>query len=184
MKYYISDTHFYHENIIRMCKRPYNNVQEMNEDIIRKWNNKVKPNDEVYFLGDFVYKTSQQNAFAILKQLNGKKYFIRGNHDKESLMMSLRSSGLVEWVSDYQIIDDNNKMVVLFHYPIEDWNGQYHGSYHLYGHVHNNDNNYKKMPRRYNVSVELIGYEPRTLDELIKMNMDKHKANMVEVCDD
>lgn len=173
MKYYISDTHFYHENIIRMCNRPYNNTQEMNEDIIHKWNNKVKPNDEVYILGDFVYKTSQQNAFTILKQLNGKKYFIRGNHDKESLAISLRTSGLVEWVSDYKVIDDNGRMVVLFHYPIEDWNGQYHGSYHLYGHVHNNDNNYKKMSRRYNVSVELIGYEPRTLDELIEMNGDK-----------
>ena len=170
MKYYISDTHFCHDNIIKMCKRPYSSTAEMNEDIIAKWNNKVKPSDEVYFLGDFIYKGSQNEAFNIIKRLNGKKYFIKGNHDKETLLMQLKNAGLIEWVDDYKIISDNDRMVVLFHYPIEDWNGQYHGSYHLYGHVHNNDNNYKTLPRRYNVSVEMIGYEPKTLDELIYLN--------------
>ena len=171
MIYYISDTHFNHENIIKICNRPYNNVNEMNEDIIKRWNNKVKPEDEVYFLGDFSHKCSQQDAFEILKRLNGKKYFIKGNHDKISFVNSLRNSKLVEWVKDYAEINDNNRMVVLFHYPIEDWNGQYHGSYHIFGHIHNNThNNYKIIDRRYNVGVEVIDYDPKSLDELIELN--------------
>lgn len=170
MKYYISDMHFNHEGIIRICNRPYSNCEEMEEDIVDKWNKKVKSNDEVYILGDISYKSSVQKAVSILKRLNGKKYLIKGNHDKYSFCVDIRTNGQVEWVKDYAEIDDNGRMVVLFHYPIEDWNGQYHGSYHLYGHVHNNDNNYKIMPRRYNVGVEVIGYEPRTLDELIEMN--------------
>lgn len=75
MIFYISDTHFGHENIIKICNRPYQNIQEMNEDIIKRWNNKVKPEDNVYFLGDFTYKTSSCDAIEVLKRLNGKKTF-------------------------------------------------------------------------------------------------------------
>lgn len=57
---------------------------------------------------------------------------------------------------------------MLFHYPIEDYNHQYHGGYHLYGHVHNADNGYKKMERRFNVGVDVNDFKPMTLDELIE----------------
>ena len=168
MIYYISDTHFGHEKIIKLCNRPYQNIQEMNEDIIKKWNNKVKPEDDVYFLGDFAYKISSINAIEILKRLNGKKHFIKGNHDKESFLSTIKEKGLIEEVNIYQEINDNDRRVILFHYPIEDWNGQYHGSYHLFGHIHNSNNYYKTIENRFNVSIESINYEPKTLDELIK----------------
>lgn len=171
MIYYISDTHFSHENIIKICNRPYSSVEEMNNDLIYKWNNKVKPDDIVYFLGDFAHKSSLDEAFNIMKQLNGKKYYIRGNHDKDNFLIRCKSAKLIESIDDYKVINDNNRMVVLFHYPIEDWDGQYHGSYHLFGHIHNNTHNfYRAFPKRFNVSVEVVGYEPRTLDELIELN--------------
>lgn len=171
MKYYISDTHFRHSNIIHICNRPYSTIEEMEQDIINKWNSKVKPEDEVYFLGDFAMKCSEQDAVGILKKLNGKKYFIKGNHDKSSFLIGIRTRGLVEWVRDYAEINDNGRMVVLFHYPIEDWNGQYHGSYHLFGHIHNTNHNYKVIDRRYNVGVDVNNFEPKTLDELIEKNI-------------
>jgi calcineurin-like phosphoesterase family protein len=56
------------------------------------------------------------------------------------------------------------------HYPIEEWDGFFRGSYHLYGHVHNNDNGLRIIDRRYNVGVDVNDFEPKTLDELIEVN--------------
>ena len=58
MIYYTSDLHLFHDNIIRLCNRPYKNVYEMNDDIVERWNNKVKPDDDVYILGDMFFKFS------------------------------------------------------------------------------------------------------------------------------
>lgn len=176
MIYYISDLHFNHEGIIRLCHRPYSSIKEMNEDLINKWNNKVKAEDTVYFLGDFSFKCPSQDSISFLARLNGKKYFIKGNHDKKSLLDTFKHMGLIEDYYIYTEIVDNNRRVVLFHYPIEDWNGQYRGSYHLYGHVHNCVNGYRNITNRFNVSAEVIGYEPVTLDELIQ-NQEIRRAN-------
>ena len=171
MIYYISDTHFYHDNIIKICSRPYKNSYEMNLDLIEKWNNKVKPEDEVYFLGDFSHKSTLEQSIDILQKLNGTKYFIKGNHDSRDFVNFIMQNNLVKWVKDYAEIKDNNRFVVLCHYPIEDWNGQYNGGYHIFGHIHNNTkHNYKVFEKRFNACVEVIGYEPKTLDELIELN--------------
>jgi hypothetical protein len=61
-------------------------------------------------------------------------------------------------------------MVILFHYPIEEWNGYYRNSYMLYGHVHENMDGIKKHPRKFNVGVDVNDFEPKTLDELIESN--------------
>ena len=78
--FYIADTHFGHENSIRFCNRPFADVNEMNRTLIKNWNAKVTPDDDVYVLGDFAYRcaTSVRN---IARQLNGKKHLVVGNHD-------------------------------------------------------------------------------------------------------
>lgn len=178
MIYYISDTHFFHTRIIEICNRPYKSVEEMNEDIIQKWNKKIKDSDDVYFLGDFALKGSDDEVIEVAKRLKGKIHFIQGNHDKVELLEELKKRNLIEDYAIYREIEDNGRRVVLFHYPIEDWNGQYKGSYHVFGHIHNTQNNYKIMPRRFNAGVEVIGYEPQTLDSLIKLN--KYKQTKLE----
>lgn len=168
MIYYISDLHLGHTAIIHMCNRPFNSIEEMNETLINNWNAKVKATDEVYFLGDFSYKIQVSEAVNLFKQLNGKKYVIKGNHDKKSFIQKLREENLVEWARDYAEIVDSNHMVILSHCPFETWNGEYHGSIHIHGHIHEKTISYK--PNRYNVSVEAINYTPITLDELIRKN--------------
>ena len=168
MIYYISDTHFFHSNIINLCNRPFKDVNEMNEKLIENWNKRVKKTDDVYFLGDFSFKCDQKSATELLKRLHGRKFFIKGNHDKENWLKSIQEQGLIEWYKDYADINDAGRRVILCHYPIHSWDGSYHGSYHLYGHVHNNTvENSTWQKNRYNVSCEVTNYYPITLTDLI-----------------
>ena len=97
--YFIADTHFSGENIIRYENRPFQNIHEMDNEIIHKWNGVVKNDDIVYILGDF---GADKNEHTILNQLNGKKYLIKGNHDSNSNEY-YRCAGFYE-VYDYHII--------------------------------------------------------------------------------
>ena len=83
MKYFvISDTHFGHENIIQYCNRPFKTVEEMDNVLIKNWNETVSNKDVVVHLGDFAL-CSKKMAREICSQLNGKKILIKGNHDQQ-----------------------------------------------------------------------------------------------------
>ena len=79
----ISDTHFFHHNIIDYCGRPFQDVVEMNETLIENWNRVVKPGDRVYHLGDVAMGGSHvyKQLPTLLARLNGSKTLIVGNHD-------------------------------------------------------------------------------------------------------
>ncbi len=142
MRYYIADLHFFHANINdRMDCRGFADVEEMNRYMIDKWNRKVGENDEVVILGDLSWGNAEQTSM-LLRQLNGRLYLIRGNHDKFVSKTTMDMSRFV-WVKPYEELYDNKRKVVLCHYPIMCYNGQYrlddNGNpitYMLYGHVH------------------------------------------------
>ena len=170
MKYYISDSHFGHENIIRLCNRPFNSVKEMDEVMIDRWNSVVNKNDEVYILGDLNFRSNTSGA-DYLRRLNGRKFIITGNHDNVTPEMR----NLCEWVKTYAEVRDGNKRIVLFHYPIIEWNGFFRGTLHFYGHIHNSFENdaYKIMRdvhNAYNVGADILDFTPRTADEVIHFN--------------
>lgn len=77
--FFVSDTHFFHKNIIDFCNRPFSSVEEMNEAIINNWNNVVSPNDYVFHLGDFCFGGSPAWD-KCLDSLNGRKFLVLGNH--------------------------------------------------------------------------------------------------------
>lgn len=79
MIYFSSDHHFDHANIIKYCNRPFSSLREMNETMVRKWNEVITDEDEIYYLGDF--SMSFRAAEYYTPQLRGKKYLIPGNHD-------------------------------------------------------------------------------------------------------
>lgn len=170
--FYIADTHFGHDNIRKLSHRPFNSIEEMDKTIINNWNNKVKPNDDVYILGDFTYKGKDYKHY--LKQLNGKKHLIIGNHDSRTVRESRGTNDFVE-VKQMLEINDNGHRIVLCHYPLVEWNGYYRGTYHFYGHVHNNYHNKttcyaKNMHNAFNVGVDIIGFVPCTFDEIVNKN--------------
>ena len=142
-KLYIADLHFYHDNLNhRMDVRGFSGYEEMNAHMIRQWNDHVTKKDEVYILGDFAISRGRAVG-EILRQLNGKKYLIEGNHDRLLDDKEFDRSQF-EWIRPYAEIQDSKRRVVLSHYPVFCYKGQYRMSpegilltYMLYGHVHN-----------------------------------------------
>lgn len=131
-KWVTSDHHFGHENIIKHCNRPFINTDDMQEQMISRWNSVVRPNDLVYHLGDLFYRIRTIDAHAILDRLNGKIFFIEGNHDQVAAKMKGRFVGY-ERLHEIEI---GGHKVVLCHYAMRVWRNSFHGSRHLYGHSH------------------------------------------------
>ena len=169
MIYFTADLHFYHEKIIKHTKRPFHSVEEMNKILIKKWNDKVSCDDEVYILGDFTLKGAE-TASAILYSLKGKKHLIRGNHDNFVDSDSFDRSLFVS-IQDYMELTCQNMQFVLFHYPILEWHGFGKGAVMLHGHQHNhreyNINNKKSGILRYDVGGDANGMSPVSAVEVI-----------------
>lgn len=196
MNYYIADTHFGHENIIKYdfregSSRNFSSIFEHDDFIIKNWNEKVKSSDSVYILGDFSWYNNSATK-EILETLNGQKFLIRGNHDWWAKDGACRK--LLQASYDYKQIHDGDETLILSHYPIMMWNGQHRGFIHLYGHVHNSDeeNDYQEFIRtlneRYktrdkyfkemiaiNVGCMNIDYTPMSLEELLEMRKKKER---------
>jgi calcineurin-like phosphoesterase family protein len=186
--YYTADLHFFDKTTYKWDRinqedsEYFLGVEEKNEVMISRWNSRVTNRDHVYILGD-VFSCSQDKARVILKQLNGAKHFIIGNHDRPWLreICEYKKYGILE-CTDYKEIYDHNRMVVLSHYPIMFWNEQHAGSYHIYGHVHASreaalvddfgkllvDMQHLPEYRAYNAGAMVNRYMPVTLDELIE----------------
>ena len=164
MKYYISDLHLCHNRILEKFNRPFSSVEEMHEMIINNWKNKVKADDTVYILGD-VGMYHPKEIGNILNNLPGHKILITGNHDFKNIHSGSYKK-VFDKITSYLEIEDNGRNVILFHYPIEDWNGKYREYYHLHGHIHNNEDSLSQKERRFNVSAEVVDYTPVSLDEL------------------
>lgn len=165
--FFTSDQHFGHANIIRLANRPFATVEEMDAYMIQKWNSVVGPEDVVFVLGDFAFR-SVHSTTHYLKQLNGYKILITGNHDAIG-------PELLEWDAvyhSYKEIELRNKHFVLSHYPIASWNGMFKNSVLLYGHVHTTGKEWEKihLPNAINVNVEFHDYTPINVRNIKAVN--------------
>lgn len=131
--FFTSDTHFGHANIIRFCKRPFENVEEMNEVLIENWNKVVSKDDTVFHLGDFAFGgSSVWNS--IIPRLNGHINLIIGNHDRKNLRQGYMS--FFDMVVPQLQIEIEDTSIYLNHYPFLCYGGSYRGVWQLFGHVH------------------------------------------------
>ena len=142
-----ADNHFFHGNIIRYCNRPFNSYQEMNEVMIKKWNDKVSKNDLVIHLGDFAFRNK---AGLIRPKLNGTIILIRGNHDLDVKA----ENGFI--IVEGNLIIGNN---ILSHRPLVEVPK---GFNNIFGHIHNQQAFSGKC-----VCVEQTNYEPVELKYII-----------------
>lgn len=162
MIYLISDTHFGHASIIKYCDRPFDNVEQMNEELVKRWNDTVKDDDTVYFLGDICFKLKPSYWW---NRLNGQKTLIVGNHDTNVSDIKTRVYGVIYLKyldTTFALVHDPIDFV---HHNFETWL--------IHGHVHNNYlDDYPLVNYAYrtiNVSVELIDYRPISIEKIYNM---------------
>jgi len=195
VRYFISDLHFFHESLLtKMDKRGFATCDEMHEYMLRRWNEKVRPADEVVILGDVSMARGGPTS-EILRHLNGRLYLIVGNHDTYLRDRRFDASRF-EWIKPYEELHDNNRKIILSHYPVFCYNGQYRRdkegnprTYMLHGHVHDSrdqrlleafqrqiretlatdmEGNVRRIPCNIiNCFCGYSDYEPLTLDEWI-----------------
>lgn len=165
----ISDTHFWHKNIVKYCNRPKNH-----EDLMIKGLHKISPEDTLYHLGDFAFGTInkvRERWWSIMPQC--KKIFIEGNHDKRSRMRLLPWDEVFRLKEQPVFLDIYNKKIALAHKPekLE----EVEADVYIHGHIHNlGQKIYWKNGRKWiNACVEQWAYEPFLLSKEIlweKMN--------------
>jgi calcineurin-like phosphoesterase family protein len=187
MIYYISDIHFDDQKVFDKCLRPFENLKQYEQEIIKKWNSKVKNSDEIYILGDIAVNNAKK-AIEIISKLNGNKHLIIGNHDMNFFEM-YNSSKIFKSIEFIELINDKGRKVCLCHYPLMDWMEFNSGGYHVYGHIHNKTKStdyayyqikeYFKDKLAFNASVDVIGYEPVTLDQMIKLKENRLNVSYI-----
>lgn len=157
-----SDTHFGHANIIKYCDRPFRSTEEMDKELIKRWNSVVKSDDIVYHLGDFGFG-SRERIKELRRQLNGRIYLILGNHDRYPISFYYEAG--FNRVYDRPILIQG--FYLLSHAPIELLNKEIPFA-NIYGHVHD-DGRYKDFGGNSAcVCVERTDYYPIKLEEVQK----------------
>lgn len=156
--WFTADTHFGHANIINYCNRPFASVEEMDEVMIERWNERVKPNDVVWHLGDFAFYKSYDKLKEIFDRLNGVKMLIVGNHDYSNTLE-------LDWYefNPMQTVMFGKQSIVLCHYAMRVWHSSHRGALHLYGHSHGTleaDN------QSLDVGVDCWDFCPVNIDEI------------------
>jgi len=154
MYWFTSDYHFGHENIIKYCKRPFKSIYHMNSSIIRNHNERVKPNDTVFFLGDFALK----DGVECLEQLNGNFVFIKGNHDGKNGIHTVIHSCIIRF---------EDKLIYLTHDPAD---AEDFVDMNFVGHIHEKwrFSTTKKGTPIINVGVDVWDFHPVSFEEIIK----------------
>lgn len=178
--YVTSDTHFFHENIIKYSNRPWTNIDSMTNGLIENWNAVVKKGDIVYHLGDFAMGGSKRadDLVKVLNKLNGTIRLVKGNHD--TYILSEPCSKRFEWIKDYYEFsykyEDTKKLFVLMHFPLFAWhnankkgNDGTNSVIHLHGHSHGNIDRLNANTTRMDVGVDSNGYTPVLLDNIIEI---------------
>jgi len=152
-----SDHHFGHKKIIKYSNRPFNSVEEMDEELIRRFNSRVSPGDIVYNLGDYCFTNPEKYA----GRLNGNIIRIKGSHDhdiKEPRMLVIKPIGVFDKYGDPAII-------TLCHYSMRSWEKSHFGTWHLYGHHHGLLPPYGLS---FDVGVDSWNYYPISLEQVME----------------
>jgi calcineurin-like phosphoesterase family protein len=173
--HFTSDEHYSHKRISEYCGRPFEKVEDMDEHLIREHNKVVRMNHTVYHLGDFTFQPMVK-VVQVVSRLNGRHFFVRGNHDKwfdtsDTPLKTLLVKNYLGRAPMHELKFDG-KHIVMCHYPIVRWNKAHHGSMQVYGHCHSGMEDKYPRGRQMDVGVDnavkLVGeYRPFSLREVL-----------------
>ncbi len=172
--FFTSDTHFGHANIIRFCDRPFKDVEQMNEIMIKNWNNVVRQDDTIFHLGDFCLGGAAEWT-KVLDRLNGKIHLILGNHDLKNIRQGFVSR--FESVHMQKVLMVGKQKIYLNHFPFLCYDGSYNGGWQLFGHVHTSKDTRGidaprlplLFPTQYDVGVDNNDFTPVSYEQVKKV---------------
>ena len=184
--FFTSDLHFGHENVLRFDNRPFASVEEMDAELVRRWNEKVGKGDLVYVLGDLIWKSRNGDAHNLIRSLNGQIILIKGTHDR--FHHTAQAKAALAGIKDYDDIcvtleDGSVRRCILSHYFIPFYNGHRHQAIHLHGHSHFTDEADLELKMAtelnesgfkneiYNVGCMYWDYAPVTLAEILSQTV-------------
>ena len=168
--FFTSNTHFCHSRVIAYSDRPFADVAQMNEALVRNWNAVVPKDGIVFHLGDFCFGTKK-----VLDQLNGQSHLILGNHDMRECRRDFMSR--FASVQMERMIEVGDRRILLNHYPLLCY-AQEKYYWQLFGHIHTNPRNNRilstermklLMPRQYDVGVDNNNFTPVSFHQLEKI---------------
>src|ERR1700745_746786 len=148
--FFTSDTHFGHGGALGLYLRPFPSIPAMNEGMLQRWNETVRPDGQVWHLGDFAIRQRQAVVEELLARLLGRKHLVTGNNDAP---WTTEASGW-ESVQPYVEMTVEGVSLVLCHYPFRSWRGMAKGSVNLHGHSHGR---LEPPPRQFGVRVGVLG---------------------------
>ncbi|MDO4796992.1 MAG: metallophosphoesterase family protein [Coriobacteriales bacterium] len=171
MIWFTSDLHLGHANILHHAKRPFDDVGQMNDWIIDAINDRVSWSDELWVLGDFAYRVSADEVRAFRERIVCRNVrLVRGNHDVRFPHGESPFGAELGYYDELRTNPPDRRQLVLFHYPILDWNGMNAGSIHLHGHIHEdrayNERNRAQGLLRYDVGVDAHDFVPVSITDV------------------
>ncbi len=168
---------------MRFCDRDFDDVHEMNKELTRQWNKIIGPKDIVYFLGDLTMNSNR--ALDYLRKLNGRIYFVIGNHDRGTVNKLRRHmanynehhEALTEVETPMIVKKIGGVDMTLCHYAMRVWNKSHYGAIHCYGHSHGTlPAEGKSLDVGVDNAFRLLGeYRPFTLEEVLHYAKDGQK---------
>jgi calcineurin-like phosphoesterase family protein len=177
--FFTSDTHFSHDKEFLYKARGFDSPQEMNEEIIKRWNSVVSKEDEVYHLGDIVLSNVEEGVECINK-LNGIIHLIRGNHctDQKVKIYAEKCPNIVS-IDWFLPIKYKKQIIYLTHCPTitrtPDDSPNKQGILNFYGHTHQINNFYDNNPYMYHVGMDSHNLTPIEINDIIKEINDKKR---------
>lgn len=170
MIWFSSDVHFFHNNILKYSNRPFSTVEEMNDEIVNRWNSRILSDDTFYFLGDwaFALNGNPEKAIEIRRKIKCRNiHFILGNHDHIIRKYSdqLMRDQIFLSITDVFEVRCTKPSIWLSHYAHRTWPKMHHGRYHLYAHSHGTlpeDQN----ALSFDVGVDTNNFYPYSFDQV------------------
>lgn len=173
---FTSDLHLGHENLLG-TRSMFDSIEEHDETLIRNWNSVVHKGDDVWILGDIIFR-SKNHASYYLDRMKGKKHLVVGNHDRDWMRKVDNISDYFESVDYLVTLKLQKKEITLCHYPMLEWPRSHYGvegnSFLIHGHIHGLKNpdvyGYIKehLPNALNASVDINGFRPVAFEELVE----------------
>lgn len=162
-RWVIADLHFNHTNVLKYDNAPFETVEQMNDEIVKRWNNTVSKDDVVYILGDFTLSRHTEYIKEICGKLHGHKVLVMGNHDTRKPADYI-NCGFITAIRKPILVEPR---VVLSHEPPAE-NNIFYGMGYIFGHVHTKRCAADLYGNCRCVSAARVNYTPVDLDKLLE----------------